>query len=314
MRNETSKPQIPGGSLLQRWRTWREQRREIWRLGSENAAEREAALTYFFVLGEEGRPALYRALRGSIRSACGAAVALDRMEDSGGVRRVLRRAYEEEWLAAGGSHEAEIAFDAIWWLSRDTLIREFHHALDAASLESDLSRVLHQLSIALSAIRLLNRRAAGDCDTLQRGILFGARSLRFLSRNSSIVLAHNLTHALRLEATRGLLPRDADLRLRVFADALQSRDLSVVRTAIGGMRRGGDRRAAALLHPVAFGGGHPCADLAREAYARLAGSQAAPLTLLRPSTEPIAQEELLRPASTASNARDREELLRRSGS
>ena len=297
-------------NLSQKWRNWREQRREVGRLGSEKESEREAALTYFFALGEAGLPVLYKALRGSVRSACGAAVALDRMEDSMGARRILRRAYEEEWLASGYSHEAEIAFDALSWLNRDTVTREFHRALDAAAIESDLDRVLYLLSIALSAIRLLNRRGVSDNDSLQRGILFGARSLRFLSRNHSVVLALNLTLALRLEAVRGLLPREPDTRLRIFADALQSRDLSVVRAAIGGLRRGGDRRAAAFLHPLAFGGGHPCADLAREAYARLVGSGAEPLTLLRASQEPIQQNELLRPAASATNPHDREELLR----
>ena len=74
-------------------------RREIARLGSERESEREAASTYFFLLGEEARPVLYKALWGPVRSACGAAVTLDRMEDSGGIRRILRRAYEEEWLS-----------------------------------------------------------------------------------------------------------------------------------------------------------------------------------------------------------------------
>ena len=307
------KSQTSTKNIMEKWRTWRELRREVACLGSEREAEREAALTYFFVLGEAGFATLYNALRGSVRSACGAAVALDRMEDCVGVRRILRRAYEEEWLASGYSHEAEIALDALCWLNRDTVAREFHRALDAASIESDLPRVLYQLSIALSAIRLLNRRGAADHDTLQRGLLFGARSLRFLSRNSSVILAYNLTGALRLEAVRGLLLRDAELRLQVFADALQSRDLTVVRAAIGGMRRGGDRRGAAFLHPLAFGGGHPCANLAREAYARLVGSQAAPLTLLRASQEPVAPEELLRPAEATDNTQDRYDLLRSHG-
>ena len=299
--------------LRLQWQVWRTTRREIVRLGSEREAEREAAVMYFFSLGEEARPLLYQALWGPIRSACGAAVTLDRMEDSGGIRRVLRRAYEEEWLSPTYSAQAEIAFDALCWLPCKTVTREFHRALDAAGIESELPKVLTLLSLALSAIRLLNRRGAADRETLQRGILFGVRSLRFLSRNSSVILAHNLTQTLRLEAIRGLLVRDPDLRLQIFTDALQSRDLSVVRTTIGGMRRGGDRRAAAFLHPLAFGGGHPCAELAREAYARLIGSQADPLTLLRPSQEQIAPEELLRPAAPTENSHDREELLRSNG-
>ena len=304
---------ISSAKLIQQWQLWRTTRRETFRLGSEREAEREAAVNYFFLLGEEARPILYKALWGPVRSACGAAVALDRMDDSGGVRRILRRAYEEEWLSVTYSAQAEIAFDALCWLPRETVLLEFHRALDAASIESELPKVLTLLSLALSAIRLLNRRSAADREALQRGILFGVRSLRFLSRNSSVVLAHNLTHTLRLEAIRGLLVRDPDLRLQIFSDALQSRDLSVVRTTIGGMRRGGDRRAAAYLHPIAFGGGHPCAELAREAYARLVGSQADPLTLLRPSQEQIAAEELLRPATAAENPQDREELLRSNG-
>ena len=300
--------------FIQRWKTAWTTRRIVRGLGSEREAEREAALTHFCAMGEEARPILHQALRGPIRSACGAAVALDRMEDGLGVRRILRRAYDEEWLSLTYSPQAEIAYGPLCWLSREALTREFHRALDAAGIESELAQVLAQLSLALSAFRLLNRRDAADRETLQRGILFGVRSLRFLSRNSSVVLAYNLTRTLRQEATRGLLLSAPDLRLPIFADALQSRDLSVVRVAIGGVRRGGDRRAAAHLHPIAFGGGHPCAELAREAYARLVGPQADPLTLLRPSQEQVATEDLLRPAAAADNSRDRDELLRSNGS
>lgn len=299
--------------LVQSWKRAWTTRRLVQALGSNNTAEREAAALRIFAFGDEAGAILYRALWGPARSACGAAVALDGMDDSGGIRRILRRAYEEEWLSTLYSAQAEIAFDALCWLPRETVVREFHRALDAASIESELPKVLTQLSLALSAIRLLNRRGATEREILQRGILFGVRSLRFLSRNSSVVLAYNLTHTLRLEAIRGLLVRDPEMRLQVFTDALQSRDLSVVRTTIGGMRRGGDRRAAAYLHPIAFGGGHPCAELAREAYARLIGSQADPLTLLRPSQEQTAPDELLRPAAAADNSRDRDELLRSNG-
>ncbi len=296
--------------MIQDWQAWRTTRREIQRLGSERQVEREAALRHFTALGEEARTALYPALRGPVRSACGAAAALEQLDDSGGVRRILRRAYEEEWLAASYSAPAEVAFDALCWLPHPALVREFHRALDASAIESELGQVLTLLSIALSAIRLLNRRGEAEREVLRRGVLFGTRSLRFLGRNSSVVLAYNLAQTLRLEAIRGLLLCESDLRLQVLTDALQGRDLSVVRTAISGLRRGGDRRAAAFLHPLAFGGGHPCAELAREAYARLIGPKSDPLTLLRPAQETTASEELLRPAAAAENPRDRDELLR----
>ncbi len=289
--------------LTCRWQAWRQDRRLLAQLGSESAADQERARACLMARGEAAIPLLYRALRGSFRLACSAAVALYRLGDGQGVRAVLERCYEEEWLIRSvrdgylerDSYEEGVR--ALQQLDREAVGAALHAALDAAAREREVPGCLGELALALSALRvLLLLPGKSPCAWWELAIHYGGQSLSGLRRGTKGILPRSLTHYLRWEAVRGLLTEHRTASFSILARALESEDFSVVHTAILGLRRLGDPRALPGLQSIAFAPGHPLAIEARSAIEALAGSLSEPLVLLRAAEPEAGPEELLRPA------------------
>ena len=291
--------------------TWRDRQRRLIRLGSAREGEREAAIDWFVAQGAHASPVLRHGLRGPVAVACGAATALYRQGEAHGIRTVLRRCYEEDWLrrCVQDGHPAELS--ALRRLGRSTVGAVLMAALDDAVREKEGRACLDELTVGLSALKVA--AVFGDVSPKgwwERAALFGPTSLRGLGDVSVRPLAYNLTASIRMEAINRLLCEHRSVCVDVLIDALQSEDRQVALTAIDGLQKLKDRRSLPYLYVIAFGSGNALASRARRAIERIAGNQADALILLRAAREPRAHEVLLRPAIALSGPQDNDALLR----
>ncbi len=296
--------------LRREFQDWRQTRTWLRQLSEADA--RQAALDDLARRGPKAWRGLYRALNGAVGPACLSADALWRLGQTEGVRILLRRAYEEEWLLGAGPDRRLDALRALRRLESEAVRQTFRRALDAAGFERDPRACLEHLTLALSAIRVLRIfDAPTPLTDWLRALHFGTASLRGLTYPSSRLPASTLASALRALALRGLLTEYPRQSFDALRDALHSADMSVCRTALLGLQRLGDPRALPLLQPIAVTRGHPLVTQARYAIERLAGPEADVLALLRagrPESEP---DSLLRPAEpTARRAEEARALLR----
>lgn len=293
-------------------RRWWTRRSVLAQLGAMDQVRQDAAMARLAAQGDSARPLLRRALRAGVPTACGAARVLADQGCAEGIEAVLTRCYEEEWLyrcLEDGYVEGLVALARI---GREPIGGALLSALDAACGATELADCLPWLVRAVSAARILSVfKDESPLDWWERALLIGHGSLDKLGGDSSVVLAYNLTDALRAEAVRGLLNEHRGEALRVFRRALAAQDQAVVLSAIRGLQYLGDARALPALQAIAFSFGHPLANYARRAVERLAGSNADALILLRPSEAEISPEELLRAAQdTIAPAEEAASLMR----
>jgi hypothetical protein len=282
---------------------WWDLQRRVMGLGSSRDAERETVIAWFVAQGPRALPVLRRALRGSVGIACGAAIALYRLGDAQGVRTVLSRCYDEEWLLRCLQEGYLAELRAIRCLGRGTVGAVLQAALDDAGRERDSHACMRALIVSLSAVRVL--AVFEGCSPLswwERAVRFGPSALRGLSGAYSHPAAAGMTAWIRAEAISRLLYEHRGAAITVLLDALQSEDRHVALSAIDGLQRLKDRRALPSLQSIAFGTGHLLAAPARRAVERIAGRQAAPLILMRAAQRPDEPGDLLRPASTEPDA------------
>ena len=280
--------------------SWWRIRQLCGQLGSDVTSERESAISTLLALGEAGNPVLQQALSGSIGMACGAAETLLRQGKQDGIRAVLGRCYDEEWVMRCVQEGHLEGLAALRRLGRETFGATFLTALDSATQESDPATCLSHLVVALSGLRVLvifdevSPRAWWE-----KGVLFGHHCLQALVASEEVPHAHayQLTDQIRATAIHRLLTEYPEVSFDYLVSALQNSDSSVGKTAILGLQRLGDRSALPSLQAIAFAPGHPLASSARRAVERLLGPQADSLSLLRASHPVVYPEELLRPAS-----------------
>jgi hypothetical protein len=278
--------------------SWWDLQRRLMLLGSPQEREREAAVEWFVARGAEGMPALQRALNGSPPVACGAAAVLYRLGDARGVRTVLVRCYEEEWLSRCVQHGHLLELLALRRIGRGAIAAVLTAALEDARRERNENACLAALIVSLSALRVL---AIFEEETpfslLERAARFGPASLRGPDNGRLATPAASMTAWIRMEAVARLLSQHRANCLELLVAALSDSDRHVVATAIDGLRLLRDRRALPHLQTIAFQAGHVLAAPARRAVEQIAGSQADALILLRAATEPSNPEELLRGAT-----------------
>lgn len=282
---------------------WWHIKRLVARLGSVRDDEREQAILEFVSHGRPIFPTLYRALRGSIAIACGAAVTLSRMGSDVGVQTVLIRCYDEEWLTRSvqEAHLSELV--ALRRLNQRSVGEAMEAALSTATFERDFQQCLNRLTLALSALRMLHiYDSESPWIWWERALRFGHHSLPRLRGNPFAGLAYQLTDNIRAAALRGMLVQYPSDCLSALLSAFQHQDLSVMRTALGGLHKLRDKRALPCLQAVAFAPNHPLALEARRAVEQIVGSRADSLLLLRGAhadANVYRDDALLRPASPA---------------
>jgi hypothetical protein len=248
-----------------------------------------------------------------MQQACGAATVLARMGDSGGISTVLARCYEEEWILRCVRDGYSEGLHALRRLEREDVGQALLTALTKAAAEYDASACLHHLVIALGALRVLVIfEGASPLCWYEHALCFGPQSLHGLREQGSGVWARSLTYHVRAMALRGLLAEQGAASLELLLSALACEDMAVVRTAILGLQRLGDRRSLPALQAIAFGKNHPLASRARAAVQIIAGAQSEALTLLRASETDAPPEELLRSLTATRAELEAEHTLVRS--
>jgi hypothetical protein len=280
---------------LSTWRDW--QRRRI-NLGSGQAREREAAIAWFTGRGRDAIPVLHSALRASIPIACGAATALDQLGEPEGIRCVLQRCYNEEWLARAlqNGHLAEL--HALRCLGNGPVSTVLAAAFDEAARTKDGRACQQALIVALSALRLIAIfDDALPSSVLKSAMFFGPASLSIAESDDDYKAICCLAAAIRMEAVTRLQYDYGIEREDLLIQALRDMDPQVVATAIDGLGLLSARKALPYLHKIAFGTGHPLAMKARRAIERIVGGRSEALTLMRAAQPPIVADELLRAAN-----------------
>jgi len=294
-------------SLVEWWRT----QRALKDLGAESIEIRIAAVSGLLSQGQSAAPLLCRALRGSPRAASVAAGALSRLGMEIGTQTLLRRCYDEEWLAEQPRRPEVL--EGLKSIEQRSIGAALMVGLVGAPAERDLQRCFDRLTLALSALRVLS--AIGEpcpLDWWIRSFRFGDACLPRLRDHPFAGLAHTLTAHIRSEAITGLIGQDREICYSEMSDGLRSEDLSVLRSAIAGFTRLRDPRALAHLQPIAFAQSHPLALESRAAIERIAGHNAEQLVLVRSSyadANVTKFDDLVRPAVSEPN-HDKEELLR----
>jgi HEAT repeat protein len=305
-----------GGSVLSHCtlaaRHWWQTRRLLAQLGSDSEQERGTAAAWFVAQGEKAVPMLRRALHGPVGQACGAAAALAELDDSEGIRVVLARCYDEEWLLRSVRDGYLEGLYALRTLGRGPIGEALHDALTDAARERSFHACLAQLVVGLSGLRVL---AVFEGPTpyawWERGLRYGHKSLRGLPADAANFIAFNLTDCVRVVAVRGLLADYPERAFRTLTELLDCEDTSVGQSAIAGLIRLRDRRALPALQAIAFASGHPLASAARRAVEAIAGRQADSLVLLRASQSETPSPELLRPSAPTPAADDETQTLLR---
>jgi hypothetical protein len=301
-------------SLTQRWlfplSAWWGTQRRLLCLGSAQERERKDAVDWFMAQGADGLPALRRGLRYSVGVACGAAGTLYRLGDPQGVRAVLIRCYEEEWLSRclQCGHIGELR--ALRRLGYRTVAATLTAALDDAEREREEHLCLGALVVSLSALRVL---AVFEEETpaalLVRTLRFGPATLRGPGNSAAHGPTAEMTTWIRMEAISRLLQQHPTTGPDLLIAALRDPDRHVVATAIDGLILLRCRQALSYLQSIAFHKGHPEAAHARRAIACIAGSQADALILMRAAGAPLQPDELLRPAAPHTVGYERQSLV-----
>jgi hypothetical protein len=250
--------------------------------------------------GDAGIVELRSALQSAPVTACVAATALLELGETSAVRMVLLRCYDEEWLVAERGVSEPAGITAIMELPLEAVACAAEGALELAVLCHDPLKCRRELAVALSGLRVLaSRSEPGFCQALWiHALNYGRTSLHGLASTSAHFFEWNYTDWIRDLAVEVVLTWNREMTFAALLEALAAPDHFVGHTAITGLRRLGDLRCIPYLERIVVSGGHPLALHARHAIERLAGAEAATLTLLRAAQEDEAPNELLRPMSS----------------
>jgi hypothetical protein len=297
---------------LARLHAWHEWQRQAARLGSAAEPEYERSQSWFVAQGGTALPRLRRMLRGSSGVACGAAAVLYRLGDAGGMRQVLTRCYEEEWLTLYRHNGLRENVIALRRLGRGAILAVAQTALADAMRTREEADCMPHLVVVLSSLRALAvfpltpDYETASWELWEQCLRFGPLRLQTLKPiGVPHPLINNMTGWIRAEAIRRLLDERPLDSLVVLQNALRDPDRHVSLSAIEGLQRLGDPSIVPELEAIAFTAGHPLALRARRAIENLAGAQTPSLVLIRPSHSDPAQDELLRAAIPLPD-RDRE--------
>jgi len=304
----------PGVEAARRNRTpgWWRKRLLLAALGHSDPQRREEALSQLSYYETATLPLQQCVAQGSPRVACGAAIALARRGDTSGILTALSRSYNEEWALLYWEEGSAHTVPCLTWFERAWIGEACSTALRRATLARQVSSCLESLCIALSALRAL-RPFPGESplEWWQEALFFGNEALTRISGDSSVVLVHNMARHIRQAGIAGLFREHSGAVCDALARALRHEDTSIGLSAIAGVQGHDCREALPLLTAVALQPGHPLASAARNAIRSIAGAQADPLSLLRPSLPEIHESEMLRPAhSTTPSSEASDALLR----
>ena len=288
---------------LARLHAWHQWQRQAARLGSAAEPDYERSQSWFVAQGGVALPRLRQMLRGSPSAACGAAAVLYRLGDAQGMRLVLTRCYEEEWLTLYGHSGLRDNVTALRRLGRGAILAVAQTALADAERTREEADCMTHLVVVLSSLRVLAVfLPAPDYETVsgelwEQCLRFGAGRLQTLKPiGVPHPLINNMAGWIRAEAIRRLLDERPLDSLPILQNALRNPDRHVALSAIEGLQRLGDARIVPELEAIAFTAGHPLARRARRAIEHLAGTQTPSLVLMRPSRSDPAPTELLRAA------------------